>query len=122
MAEHTSKQFDAELERVRSRVLQMGGLVEEQITRAMINPFAAMLTINDEDPGVTLTGVLDPLDDVPQMIRFDIIFDADRHMVLENGIRIRDHRDILHEEGLAAPAGEIVVWAPAMFVPPPPPP
>ena len=35
MAEHTSKQFDAELERVRSRVLQMGGLVEEQITRAM---------------------------------------------------------------------------------------
>lgn len=35
MAEHTSKQFDAELESVRSRVLQMGGLVEEQITRAM---------------------------------------------------------------------------------------
>src|ERR1044072_9843622 len=35
MAEHTSKQFDAELERVRSRVLQMGGMVEEQITRAM---------------------------------------------------------------------------------------
>jgi phosphate transport system protein len=35
MAEHTSKQFDAELESVRSRVLQMGGLVEEQITRAV---------------------------------------------------------------------------------------
>ena len=35
MAEHTSKQFDAELESVRSRVLHMGGLVEEQITRAM---------------------------------------------------------------------------------------
>jgi phosphate transport system protein len=35
MAEHTSKQFDAELERVRSRVLQMGGMVEEQVTRAM---------------------------------------------------------------------------------------
>jgi phosphate transport system protein len=35
MAEHTSKQFDAELEGVRSRVLQMGGLVEEQITRAV---------------------------------------------------------------------------------------
>ena len=32
MAEHTSKQFDAELENVRSSVLQMGGLVEEQIT------------------------------------------------------------------------------------------
>lgn len=35
MAEHISKQFDAELENVRSRVLQMGGLVEEQIVQAM---------------------------------------------------------------------------------------
>ena len=35
MAEHTLKQFDAELEGVRARVLQMGGLVEEQIVRAM---------------------------------------------------------------------------------------
>ena len=35
MAEHTSKQFDAELESVRSRVLHMGGMVEQQITRAM---------------------------------------------------------------------------------------
>jgi phosphate transport system protein len=34
-SEHTLKQFDAELEAVRARVLQMGGLVEEQATRAM---------------------------------------------------------------------------------------
>ena len=33
--EHTSKQFDAELESVRGRVLQMGGLVEEQIAKAV---------------------------------------------------------------------------------------
>lgn len=33
--EHTLKQFDAELEAVRARVLQMGGLVEEQTVRAM---------------------------------------------------------------------------------------
>ncbi len=33
--EHISKKFDAELEGVRSRVLQMGGLVEQQIVRAM---------------------------------------------------------------------------------------
>jgi phosphate transport system protein len=33
--EHTLKQFDAELEAVRARVLQMGGLVESQITRAI---------------------------------------------------------------------------------------
>ena len=34
MSEHISKRFDAELEDVRTRVLQMGGLVEEQIRRA----------------------------------------------------------------------------------------
>jgi phosphate transport system protein len=33
--EHTLKQFDTELEAVRARVLQMGGLVEEQIVRAL---------------------------------------------------------------------------------------
>src|SRR5471032_2485019 len=35
MPEHISKQFDAELEAVRSRVLQMGGLVDEQIVKAL---------------------------------------------------------------------------------------
>ena len=35
MPEHTLKQFDTELEEIRSRVLQMGGLVEEQITSAV---------------------------------------------------------------------------------------
>jgi phosphate transport system protein len=34
-SEHTSKQFDAELEAVRARVLQMGGLVESQIKLAV---------------------------------------------------------------------------------------
>ncbi|MEY4961253.1 MAG: hypothetical protein RL610_1432 [Pseudomonadota bacterium] len=35
VSEHISKQFNAELEAVRSSVLQMGGLVEEQIERAI---------------------------------------------------------------------------------------
>ena len=34
-SEHTSKQFDADLEDIRSRVLQMGGLVELQLTAAI---------------------------------------------------------------------------------------
>ena len=34
-SEHTSKQFDADLEDIRSRVLQMGGLVEMQLTAAI---------------------------------------------------------------------------------------
>jgi phosphate transport system protein len=35
MTEHTYKQFDIELENIRTRVLQMGGLVEQQIIKAM---------------------------------------------------------------------------------------
>ncbi len=35
ISEHISKQFNAELEAVRSSVLQMGGLVEEQIEKAI---------------------------------------------------------------------------------------
>lgn len=34
-SEHYSKQFDAELESLRSRVLQMGGLVEQQVSMAV---------------------------------------------------------------------------------------
>jgi phosphate transport system protein len=35
MSEHIVKQFDTDLESIRSRVLQMGGLVEQQIVKAM---------------------------------------------------------------------------------------
>ena len=35
MSEHVSKKFDAELEGLRSRVMQMGGLVETQISHAV---------------------------------------------------------------------------------------
>jgi phosphate transport system protein len=34
-SEHTSKQYDAELEGIRAKVLQMGGLVEQQIVNAL---------------------------------------------------------------------------------------
>jgi len=35
MSEHIYKQFDADLETVRARVLEMGGLVEEQVNKAV---------------------------------------------------------------------------------------
>ncbi|MEO6422994.1 MAG: phosphate signaling complex protein PhoU [Candidatus Nitrotoga sp.] len=52
-SEHTSKQFDAELEAVRARVLQMGGLVESQIrlaVEALVNGDVPLMNrvINDD--------------------------------------------------------------------------
>ena len=35
MTEHTHKQFDAEMEAIRSGVLSMGGIVETQLSRAI---------------------------------------------------------------------------------------
>ena len=36
MTEHTHKQFDTEMEAIRSGVLTMGGLVETQMSRAIV--------------------------------------------------------------------------------------
>lgn len=41
MSEHTYKQFDIEQESLRTRVLQMGGLVEQQVKKAMQGLYAA---------------------------------------------------------------------------------
>jgi phosphate transport system protein len=46
-SEHTSKQFDAELEALRARVLQMGGQVEEQIKLALEALVAADIELCD---------------------------------------------------------------------------
>ena len=35
MNDHTSKNFDLELESLRTRVLQMGGMAEEQVRKAI---------------------------------------------------------------------------------------
>jgi phosphate transport system protein len=46
--EHFSKQFDAELEAIRSRVLEMGGLVESQIRRALDALSSGERALSDE--------------------------------------------------------------------------
>jgi len=45
MSDHTNKQFDAEMEGIRSGVLSMGGMVEKQLTRAI----AALESDDDSD-------------------------------------------------------------------------
>ena len=48
MNEHSSKQYDADLETIRSRVLEMGGLVEAQIRRALEALSSGERAISDE--------------------------------------------------------------------------
>ena len=48
VTEHLSKQFDAELETLRSRVLEMGGLVESQIRRALDALASGDRSLSDE--------------------------------------------------------------------------
>ena len=48
VSEHLSKKFDAELESIRSRVLEMGGLVESQIRRAVEGLQTANLALLDD--------------------------------------------------------------------------
>ncbi len=47
-AEHTSKQFDIDLEAVRSKVLKMGGLVEEQVKKAITALHDGNILLADE--------------------------------------------------------------------------
>jgi phosphate transport system protein len=48
MTEHTAKQFDLDLEDIRSRVMQMGGLVEQQVVRAMEGLASGDLTLIEQ--------------------------------------------------------------------------
>jgi len=101
----------------------------DQITRGNINPFAATLKVNKNDPSfqpvtIVMPTAADPMP-VPQpmgppipraafahMIRFDLVFKPSTHMVLEYAVRVRDPRGIMDDLLLAAPAGELTPFMP----------
>lgn len=92
----------------------------ELITRGNVNPYTALLEINEDlevlDDG---NGLQIPIEDTANLIRLDITFTADQHMVMEYAIRVRDHRrpNLIHDQGLAADPGELTAFAPADFMP-----
>jgi hypothetical protein len=97
----------------------------EQITRGNYNPFTAMLTFSKNTP------MIQPVDDngdpdpnaiaIPreafaQIVRIDIRFRADRHMVLEYTVRVRDVRGgMIPDELTAAPPEELATFSPATY-------
>jgi hypothetical protein len=85
----------------------------EQVTRGLVNPFAAILDYDADleeidDP----EGPVVPRAAFGHLVQYDIIFTADQHMVLEYDLRIRDEAEILHERLLDAPDGELTVFMP----------
>lgn len=105
----------------------------DQITRANVNPFAAMLTVNKNDETIAerTPTVYDPLTgdstggvptglEIPkvawrQIVRVDINFRPDRRMEIEFAVRLRVNTPIIHDEGLNAPAAEIQVYDPPYY-------
>lgn len=95
----------------------------EQITRGAVNPFAAMLENHEDLQEILVEGGNPiPIEAVAHLIRFDITLLSDQEVTLDYGIRLRSSRDpnLVHDKGVSAPAGELTVFAPVDFVPPPP--
>jgi hypothetical protein len=105
----------------------------DQITRANVNPFAAVLEVHKNlefiqpltplMPGVedyVQTPVGDPIprEAFRQIIRVDLVFKPDRPMVMEYTIRVRDLRGIMHElldAAVTEAPDELTAFAPADF-------
>lgn len=91
----------------------------ELITRGARSPFAAMLKTDEYRDEFDAAGAVVPRDAFASLVRIDLTFVADRHMVLEYTVRVRDHRGppLLHDDLTDAPPEELTVFAPADFAP-----
>ena len=90
----------------------------EQMTRGGFNPFRATLTIskNDEAFSPLAGGAEIPRIAWRQLVRVDIVFRPDRHMTLELNLRVREQVEVIHEMGLNAPGGEVMLYDPPDYV------
>jgi hypothetical protein len=103
----------------------------DQISRGNVNPFRAILTTSRHDDYfqpvtpydyVSMTGGEPTGPQVPsvafrQLVRIDLVFEPQAHMRLDYTVRVREHAEVIHEQGLHAPAGELAILDPAPYVP-----
>ncbi len=104
----------------------------DQITRGNVSPFAAVISIDrnkdsfqpmtppmpaNPDYVQTPVGMAIPRAAFANLVRVDLVFKPDRHMVLEYAIRVRDTRGILDGKLLTAPMGELQQFMPMEYVP-----
>ncbi len=94
----------------------------DQITRGNVSPFAATLRVDknatefqpltppmpgDEEYVQTPVGIAIPREAFAHLVRVDLVFKPDHHMVLEYTVRIRDVRGIVDDMLLAAPMEQL---------------
>ena len=103
----------------------------DEISRGNFNPFRATLTTSRHDDFfqpvtpydyVTMTGGQATGPQVPrvawrQIVRIDLVFKPSAHMTLDYNVRVREHVDVIHDEGLNAPADELQIYDPAPYIP-----
>lgn len=93
------------------------------ITRGGLNPFAAMLESHEGLDEIEVEGgTAIPEEAIAGLIRVDLALSTNRPVIMEYALRVRSHvsPNLVHEEGLSAVAGELTVFEPVDFVPPPP--
>jgi hypothetical protein len=119
----------------REDTMREAALALDLITRGTINPFQALLN-NYEDitssadvpfspypppePGDPVPAAPPPfpIEAFANLVRLDVTFSANQHMVLEYAVRVRDPDGVLHDELLGADPAELMVFTPAQYVPP----
>lgn len=116
----------------REDTLREAALDLELITRGGLNPFAAVLSVHEDiqstaevpfvqpDPENPVTPPPPlPIEAFGHFVRFDLTFEANRHMVLEFAVRVRERQrpGLLHDELADAPVEERYPFMPAEFVP-----
>jgi hypothetical protein len=83
-------------------------------------PAACQTCVNNpQDPSCQPMpmGVAVPRAAFAGIIRVDLVFKPDHHMVLDYTVRVRDHRGIIHDMGLSAPKSQVVQFMPAIYAP-----
>jgi hypothetical protein len=104
---------------VREGQVYEGSVDLELITRGAYNPIAAVLQVNEDTTEFNhdATGVAIPSHLFAGMVEFTLNFSADRHMVLEFALRVRDQRGLLHDDLDQAAPEELTQFAPQDYVP-----
>ncbi len=104
----------------------------DQISRGNVNPFRAVLQIDEDakefqpltavDPTVPdamqmPTGPAVPREAVAQAIRMDIALESNVHAFLSYTVRVRDLRGLLHKYLMAAPVTGVTQFMPVLYEP-----